>query len=198
MADTTIVVAAVGAAATLFVASFGAVTTVLGYWLSGRHDEARDKRALEREQIARKEDRNDRLQEQRHEWQRQTLLDLQDELQKLARATGKILHHDLMTVREKGGVFQLGDAALNDDYLAATVAVQKLCARVLDDGLRGCVRDFVGFCGYASTGAILPHKDAPPEFLEGLINGLTADMATRYPDLTERLGARIRGELGRS
>jgi hypothetical protein len=87
---------------TIFVAGIGAVTTLLngvgGYWLSGRNDEARDIRTLQREQTARKEERDDRLQEQRHEWQRQTLLDLQDELQKLARAIGKILQQDLLTV----------------------------------------------------------------------------------------------------
>jgi hypothetical protein len=78
-----------GDMSTIAVAIVGGVTTLLngagGYWLSGRNDEARDARALQREQLARKEDLADRLQEQRHEWQRQTLLDLQDELQKLAR-----------------------------------------------------------------------------------------------------------------
>lgn len=42
---------------TIAVAVVGGVTTLLtgvgGYWLSGRNDEARDKRALKREQIAR-------------------------------------------------------------------------------------------------------------------------------------------------
>jgi hypothetical protein len=187
---------------TIVVAAVGGVTTLLnglgGYWLSGRHDEARDIRTLKREQTARKADRDDRLQEQRHEWQRQTLLDLQDELQKLARATGKILHHDLMTVREKGGVFQIGDAALSDQHLAATVGVQKLRARILADGLRALVGDFVNFCGYANGEAVAVHKNDPPEELEALINNLTAGMGRRYDDLTERLGAHIRGELGRS
>jgi len=188
--------------ATIIVAGIGAVSTVsnglAGYWLSGRHDEARDKRALEREETARKADRADRLKEQRHEWQRQTLLDLQDELQKLARATGRILHQDLMTVRQRGGVFQIGDAALNDESLAAEVAVQKLRARILADDLRALVGDFVNFCRYANTGAIIAHKNDSPEELEALINGLTAEMGTRYNDLIERLGAHIRSELGRS
>jgi hypothetical protein len=55
---------------TIFVAGIGAVTTLLngvgGYWLSGRNDEARDNRTLVREEKARKADRADRLQEQRH------------------------------------------------------------------------------------------------------------------------------------
>jgi hypothetical protein len=187
---------------TIFVAGIGAVTTLLngvgGYWLSGRNDEARDIRTLQREQTARKEERDDRLQEQRHEWQRQTLLDLQDELQKLARATGKILHQDLLTVREKGGVFLLPDALGGDEFLAATVAVQKLRERVLPDELRARVGDFVEFCAHASTGAILEHKNDPPEELEALINGLRAEMGSCYSDLIERLGAHIRNELGRS
>jgi hypothetical protein len=122
----------------------------------------------------------------------------EDELQKLARATGKILHHYLMTVRERGGVFQIGDAALNDESLAATVAVQKLKARVLDDDLRARVGDFVNLCGYASTGAVIAHKNDPPDVIEAVINNVTADMGMHYDDLTERLGAHIRSELGRS
>jgi hypothetical protein len=168
---------------TIVVAGIGAVTTLLngggGYWLSGRNDEARDNRALEREQKARREDRVDRLQEQRREWQRQTLLDLQDELQKLARATGKILIQDRTTVREKGGVFLLPEGLGGDESLAATVAVRKLAARVLDDGLRARVGDFVKFCGYANTGAVIEHKGDPPDVIEAVIYGLEVEMATR-------------------
>jgi hypothetical protein len=117
---------------------------------------------------------------------------------KTGAVTGKILHQDLKTVREKGGLFQLPEGFGGDESLAATVAVQKLKARVLDDDLRARVDDFLSFCAYASTGWIGQHKNDPPELLEGIIDDLTSDIATRYPDLIDRLGAHIRGELGRS
>jgi hypothetical protein len=97
--------------AIIVVAGIGAVATVVnglgGYRLAGRNDEARDIRTEQREEKSRTTALAERLQEQRHEWQREVLLELQDEVQKLARATGKILHQDRMTVREHGGVFLL-------------------------------------------------------------------------------------------
>ena len=77
------------------------------------------------------------------------------------------------------------------------MAVQKLRSRVLDNGLRAAVGDFVEFCGDATTGAVIAHKDDPPEALEALIVGLEVEMGSRYGYLVELLGAHIRRELGR-
>ena len=41
-----------------------------------------------------------------------------------------------------------------DETLATTLAVQKLCSRVLDDELRSQISDFVAFTGFATTGAV--------------------------------------------
>jgi hypothetical protein len=186
---------------TIFVAAFGALATVTsglgGYRLAGRNDEARDIRTAQREEASRAAALSERLQEQRHEWQRQVLLDLQDELQRLARATGKILHQDRMTVREKGGVFLLPEGLGGDESLAATVAVQKLRARVLAADLRALVGDFVDFCGFGTLGAVIAHKDDPSEQLDALITDLETQMGKRYAHLVERLGEHIRRELDR-
>jgi hypothetical protein len=89
---------------------FRRVSTVVsglgGYSISGRiagrNEAARDIRAAQREQANRAADAAERRQEQRHDWQRQVLLDLQDELQRLARVTGRSLLQDAKTVREQG------------------------------------------------------------------------------------------------
>jgi len=69
----------------------GPITILLGglggYWLAGRNDDARDRRTVAREESARRAALADRLEEDRHAFQRDTLLELQDELQRLARAT---------------------------------------------------------------------------------------------------------------
>src|ERR1700756_3090739 len=59
-----------------------------------RNEEARDKRAAAREDAARRAALTERLEDQRHDIQRETLLELQDELQQLARATVQILMFD--------------------------------------------------------------------------------------------------------
>jgi hypothetical protein len=187
---------------TIFVAGIGALTTLAngvgGFFLAGRNDEARDIRAAERDEASRTAALAQHVRERRHEWQREVLLELQDELQKLARATGRILIQDLKTVREHGGVFLLPEGLGGDESLAATVAVQRLRSRILADDLRALVGDFVTFCGFATTGATIAHKDDPPEQLAALIEGLQAELGTRYDHLVERLGEHIRRneELG--
>jgi hypothetical protein len=47
-------------------------------------------------------------------------------------------------------------------------------------GAGALVGDFVDFCGFANTGAIIAHKNDPPEVLESLINDLEAQLGTRY------------------
>jgi hypothetical protein len=181
---------------TVSVAACTALATITsglgGYWLAGRNDEARDIRTAAREDASRRA----AFAEQRHEVQRQVLFDLQDELHRLTRATARILMQDRSTVREHGGLFLL-PAGLSDDSFAATVAIQRLRSRILDDGLRTRVGDFVGFCSFANTDALIAHKTDPPEELTALINGLITQVGTRYADLVERLGEHIRRELDR-
>lgn len=181
MADiTTIVVAGIGALATV-------ANGLGGYWLARRNDAANRAAALA-----------ERLQDRRHEWQRQVLLELQDELQKLARATWKILMQDLQAVREKGRVSLPPGGLGSEDSLAATVAVQRLRSRVLAEDLRALVGDFVNFCGFANTGAVIAHQNEPPEALESLIRDLEAQLGARYNVLVEQLGEHVRRneELG--
>jgi hypothetical protein len=56
----------------------GPITTLLGglggYWLAGRHDDARDRRTVAREESARRAALADRLEEDRHAFQRDTSL----------------------------------------------------------------------------------------------------------------------------
>lgn len=187
---------------TFGVAVVGAVATVTngfgGYRLAGRNDEAKDIRTAEREEAARSAAYAERLQEQRHEWQREVLLDLQDELQKLTRQTGKVLMHDLATVRETGTVGSMLPEPLGgEDAMAATVAVQRLRSRVIATDLRANVGDFVAFCSHADTTIILQHKNDPADQLEALIDDLLAQLGTRYAALVEQLGEHIRRELDR-
>jgi hypothetical protein len=57
-------------------------TGLIGYVLAGRNEQARDDRAAKREAVARRASVRERLQEQSHAFQRETLLELQDALQR--------------------------------------------------------------------------------------------------------------------
>jgi hypothetical protein len=76
--------------------------TLGGYWFAGRNEEKRDERTAEREADARRVARAERLADQRHEIQRQTLFELQDELRHLSRFTFLIIRYDRKTIREQG------------------------------------------------------------------------------------------------
>jgi hypothetical protein len=167
-----------------------------GYWLAGRNDEARDVRAAQREETARVADYTKHLWDRRHEWQRDVLLDLQDELQGLTRQTFMVLQQDLKTVREHGELRRLPEGVGGEESIAATVAVQKLRTRTLADDLRAYVGEFVSFCATADTG-ILAHKDDPQDDLIARLDSLITEIGDRYVELVERVGEHIRGnEMG--
>ena len=153
-------------------------------------------RAIERDEAARAAAHAERLQEQRHEWQRDLLLELQDQLHKLVRATGVVLLQDRQTAMEHGRLFMLPEGMGGEHSMAATVAVHKLRSRVLDANLRAQIGDFAGFCATTTTG-LMPYKDGPGEVLLARIDALMAELDTRYAHVVEALGEHIRRELDR-
>lgn len=179
-----------------WVAVVGPVTTLLGglggYWLAGRNEEARDQRATARESADRREALAERLEEDRHNFQRDTLLELQDELQRLARVTTKINLQDQKTLKERGQMYLLPEG-LSDEAFQVTVSVQRLRTRVLDDELRQRIEDFVAIC---SRDAILPAGFEPEKAIAHLEHQ-NKQMGDYYIALNELLGQHLRRELDR-
>jgi hypothetical protein len=81
--------------------------------------------------------------EQRADFQRETLLNLQDAVAKLARATGKMNHLDSIEYRTTGkwGGRRFPED-LNDDAHQANVSVMLLTSRVRDDDIRELAETF--------------------------------------------------------
>ena len=73
---------------------------------------------------------------------------MQDELQRLARATTRILLQDERTVKESGRLYQLPEG-LSDEEFQIFTAVRRLWVRVLDPELRKAVEGFVDACSRA-------------------------------------------------
>jgi hypothetical protein len=124
--------------AATWAAIVGPITTLLGglggYWLAGRNDEARDQQAAAREAAARRDVLAGRLEEQRHTLQRDTLLELQDELQdelqRLARITTRIALQDQKTLKERGQLYLLPEG-LSEEARQIVTSVQRLRTRPL-------------------------------------------------------------------
>jgi hypothetical protein len=104
-------------------------------------------RESEREREARREARREALSDQRRNFQRQTLLELQEAVQDLTRATGAMHHHDDMAFRRTGEwQRELLAEPLNEQLLLANRRVMLLAVRVRDDSLRATVQRFRGHC----------------------------------------------------
>jgi len=185
--------------ASTWAAIIAPVTTLLsglgGYWLAGRNEESRDKRAASREADARRAAMAERMEEQRHTFQRETLLELQDELQRLMRITARVSIQDTKSLKEHGKTFLLPEG-LSDEHHQSTIVVQRLRSRVLDPELRTVVSNFVSAC---SRQSILPiqTKGLSAEEAIGFIDNELARIGTLYETMSERLGEKIRHELDR-
>lgn len=190
--------------AAVWTAIIGPITTLLGglggYWLAGRNEDARDQRSARREQVARRAALAERLEEDRHSFQRDTLLELQDELQRLVRNTAQIMLQDEKTIKQFGQIYLLG-GDLSDEAMQITVSVQRLRSRVLDDQLRAAIGDFVSFCASAGIAPTeYPQGKVPDDQKAKAIGTLrmqNAKLGETYATLTELVGSHLRSELDR-
>lgn len=183
--DTTLLTQIVIAVATLF-ASLG------GYLLAGLNERRRDERTHLRASESRRFERVAELENESHAFQRDTLLSLQDALQKMARLTGKAMHFDHMQARE-GKYTQLPEG-LSEEMLAAEVEVSRLTARVRDPQVRAAVKDLTELSAHLST---------LPTDLQGLSgydlerrgNAKLREFGDRYSAVAEVVGEAVRREI---
>jgi len=125
----------------------GYIVGVLGEYL-------RDARARTREREARADSRREKLRARRSDFQREALLSLQDAVMQLARACGRMHHHDEREYKRSGqwGRTLLGEE-LNRFAYEATVKTLTYTMRVRDDHVRELAKRFretcskVGLCG---------------------------------------------------
>ena len=172
-----------------------AVAGLGGYWLAGRNDEARDKRAEARETNARRAARAERLADQRHDFQRDLLLEMQEALLRVVRSTAKIVMQDQHTLKERGQMFQMPDGMSEEAYDAG-VALSRAKVRVLDDGLRGELEAFQKMVSGIAVGTVAL-KDASPERALAELKAELGRLTDRYAAVNETLGVLLRKELSR-
>ncbi|MCW3063320.1 MAG: hypothetical protein JWN32_492 [Solirubrobacterales bacterium] len=171
-----------------------AATGLAGYVLAGRNDRARDERAAAREAIARRASVSERLEEQRHAFQRQTLLELQDVLQRMVRCTAKVILHDQQTLKESGTLTQVGEELSNESYEIG-VATRRLQERVLDPALRGAAEQFRAHVTGHELSAVALRELSADDALKRLEAQLR-DLNGQYVVISDLVGASLRVELG--
>jgi uncharacterized coiled-coil protein SlyX len=160
---------------------FPALTLLVGFatssfaeWLRQRYANKRERAAAEatreQEREARESERRIQLFERRTSFQRETLLNLQDAIVKLARATGRMQHLDLMEYRKTGNWGkQPIPSDLNDDAHQANVIIMVLKARVRDD----LIREMTGtFQSQANLVAISRSEQASKEVSDKMVGEL--------------------------
>jgi hypothetical protein len=119
---------------------FPVFTLLLGYATKAVSDWLQHRRTSERERQAREAARLDRLSERRTNFQRQTLLDLQEAVMQLIRTTGAMHHRDVMAFRKTGEwQKQLFGEELSENNRLANVRCSMLAVRVRDDSVRDLV-----------------------------------------------------------
>jgi hypothetical protein len=159
------------------------VTLALGYGIKTLEDWIQHRRTMAKEREARASMRHDQRIASRIAFQRDTLLQLQDAVQKLARAAGRTHHLDEMAFREtKVWRKERLPEELNQGYLVAQTQTSMLSSRVRDDR----VRELVAQLKTASTDVVLARDDRASH------HGLQ-----RIISLSEELHGRI-GELIRT
>lgn len=174
----------------------GPITTLLGvlggYWLAGRNEDARDRRAAKREAESRQAALAERFEEKRHEVQLATLRELQDELLAVARSVMAALRAHERNMAETGSTKSLGGLA--ETIREQTASVQRLRSRVLDSTLRQNVDGYLELCSRVQLDD--PEADSI-EALRAELVDRQASLLDGYGSVCDELGEQLRRELDR-
>jgi len=152
---------------------FPIVTLIAGAILKAVFDAINDARLANRERQARKEQRTDSIREGRVNFQRSTLLELQDVAVQVARFTAQSNFQDILAYK-KTGVWKrqpLSDD-VNEGYRKAQVQLKLLRVRIRDAELRRFADDLSKSCAWAVLAADEPSANAQLLSMSSHLDGL--------------------------
>jgi hypothetical protein len=161
---------------------FPVVTLIIGAVLKAVFDMMTDRRTALRDREARRDQRRDALRLKRVEFQRATLLELQEAISQLARFAGQAQHHDLLAYRGSGAwQKQPLTEEVNQGFLSAQTSVGRLRVRVRDPRVRQLAERLSTEC----TNVVLSTN-------EGASEHALRDVMSALADLQEQIGAILR------
>lgn len=162
---------------------FPVVTLLLGAILKALFDAMTDRRLERRERAARQEARRDAIRLRHSEFQRATLLELQDAIVTLARFTGQSHYQDLVAYRTEGTWQREPNTEdVSEGFLKSQQLLSKLRVRVSNDRIRGLTKEVSSACADA--------VHAPDEKSATLALGRMSDVLS---ELQENIGDMLRG-----
>ncbi|MFM0082295.1 hypothetical protein P0D72_26035 [Paraburkholderia sediminicola] len=140
---------------------FPVVTLIVGGALKWVGDLVTHRRTSARERAARQEQRRDAARIRQIDFQRDTLLELQDFCQQLARHTGRINFEDSMAYRDTGHWGRsLVSAEVSEGSRACQAGISKLRGRVRNDAIRQQVLEFSAVCAAVVTARAKDKSDS--------------------------------------
>lgn len=173
--------------------------TVLGsvgaYFLGGLNERKRDERALARDETARRQNREEDLERERHEFQLANLLKLQESLRRVTRSAFLIITADRHSVAATGN-FTLLPPETSEGGFANSIRFGRLVERVVDDKLR---EELKAFNSYLSNVSLPPTdwRDLKKQDAEELLHDRYVELARKASDVGALLGVQLRSELNR-
>lgn len=176
----------------IIIASSTLIAAFLGYTLAGLNEARRDRRAAEREKLARAEERYSAAVLDRHQFQLETLLALQDAVQLMARFTGRAMHFDHMQARE--GKYTQFPTDHDAEIMSNGFDVIRLRNRLLDQNLRRAIERFES----AASASMMPpthFEDLSGQALESAAARLAGQFGEAYTLVMAQLGEALRTEL---
>lgn len=164
-----------------------------GYWLAGLNEAKRDVRAGQRDDLARKQALAERRILETRAFQRETLLELQDVVQRMARLDGRLINFDFLEARSGRYNSQMPDA-LDDESFQNANLLLKLNTRILDSTIRERV---LAFNQYSGSLALLGESlvGLSQDELESRLVAELQRALVEYSRVMDPLGEAIRLEL---
>lgn len=161
---------------------FPVVTLIVGAALKGAGDFVAHHRTTAREREARLAQRRDAAHIRRIDFQRDTLLELQDVCQTLARHTGRMNFEDEMVYRDSSewGKSRVSEGT-SEGFRVCQAAISKLRGRVRNDTIRQLVKGLSSEC---TSVACARTKDASDSAM--------SRMAPVLEELNEQIGIVLR------
>jgi hypothetical protein len=170
----------------------GAFLVLLGFGTKFVSDWFQDKRTLQHERETRDALRRDQLAERRANFQRQTLLELQEAVQDLIRATGAAHVQDERAFKETGRWQRekLGEE-INQQIFLANRSVLLLTVRVRDKALRDAINRFRSLSNQTESFTNL-RSDASDSELRNASTAAMQNATTLIEQIHERIGELLR------
>lgn len=176
----------------VIVAAATLLASVGGYWLAGRNEGRRDERTRQRELELRQSERDAVADQASSQTQRETLLALQEALQKTARFASRMLMFDHENA--KVGKYTNLPNGLSEEEFANRVEVALLRQRILDSSVRDAIGTFTDLIARLTLSPMDLHG-LTGSALEARAESKMLQLMESYESLSAVLGEALRREL---